>query len=101
MRYGGREEKRTVVTLVSLEPIQAHAGGRDHSADHTDNGLAIIFTTRQPNIAGVSGKGILLNLIVRHLTSAPATLQVTEAGLRNSRQRMIPVNVEHGSVSVE
>jgi general secretion pathway protein D len=67
----------------------------------TDNGLATIFTTRQPNTAGVSGKGILLNLIVRHLTSAPATLQVTEAGLRNSRQRMIPVNVEHGSVSVE
>jgi hypothetical protein len=23
MRYGGREEKRTVVMLVSLEPIQA------------------------------------------------------------------------------
>ncbi|HEV8493549.1 MAG TPA: cohesin domain-containing protein [Candidatus Angelobacter sp.] len=67
----------------------------------TDNGLATIFTTRQPNTAGVSGKGILLNLIVRHLTSAPATLQVTEAGLRNSRQRTIPVNVEHGSVSVE
>ena len=66
-----------------------------------ENGLATIFTTRQPNSAGVNGKGVLLNVIVRHLTDAPATLRVTDAGLRNSHQRTIPVNVEHGSVSVE
>jgi general secretion pathway protein D len=66
-----------------------------------DNGLATIFTTRQPNTAGVNGKGILLNVIVRHLTAAPATLRVTDAGLRNARQRAIPVNVGRGLVNVE
>jgi general secretion pathway protein D len=66
-----------------------------------DNGLATIFTTRQPNTAGVNGKGILLNVVVRHLTAVPATLRVTDAGLRNARQRAIPVNVGRGSVNVE
>jgi general secretion pathway protein D len=66
-----------------------------------DGGLATIFTTRQPNTAGVNGKGILLNVIVRHLTAAPATLRVTDAGLRNSRQRAIPVTVGRGAVNVE
>jgi general secretion pathway protein D len=66
-----------------------------------DSGLATIFTTRQPNTAGVDGKGILLNVIVRHLTGAPATLRVTDAGLRNSRQKAIPVNVGHSAVNIE
>ena len=66
-----------------------------------DSGLATIFTTRQPNTAGVTGKGILLNVIVRHLTGAPATLRVTDAGLRNSRQKAVPVNVGHSSVNIE
>jgi general secretion pathway protein D len=66
-----------------------------------ETGLATIFTTRQPNTAGVSGKGVLLNLIVRHITGAPATLRVTDAGLRDSRQKPVPVNVEHGTLSVE
>jgi hypothetical protein len=49
----------------------------------------------------VNEKGILLNVIVCHLTAAPATLRVTDAGLRNARQRAIPVNVGRGSVNVE
>jgi general secretion pathway protein D len=66
-----------------------------------ESGLATIFTTRQPNTAGVTGKGILLNVIVRHLTGTPATLRVTDAGLRNSRQKAVPVNVGHSSVNIE
>lgn len=66
-----------------------------------ENGLATIFTTRQPNTAGVNGKGVLVNLIVRHITGAPATLRITDVGLRDSRQKAIPVNVEHGALSVE
>jgi general secretion pathway protein D len=66
-----------------------------------DSGLATIFTTRQPNTAGVNGKGVLLNVVVRHLTGSPATLRVTDAGLRNSRQKAIPVAVARGSVNVE
>jgi hypothetical protein len=37
MRYGGREEKRTVVTLISLEPIQAPS----HKERYTP--LAVLF----------------------------------------------------------
>lgn len=66
-----------------------------------DNGLATIFTTRQPNTAGVNGKGTLLNVIVRHVTGVPGTLRVTDAGLRNSRQKAIPVNIGHNSVNIE
>ncbi len=64
-------------------------------------GLATIFTTRQPNTAGVNGKGVLLNLIVRHLTSAPATLRITDARLRDSRQKIIPISSEHDSLTIE
>lgn len=64
-------------------------------------GLATIFTTRQPNTAGVNGKGVLLNLIVRHLTGAPATLRITDARLRDSRQKAISVNSEHDSLAIE
>ncbi len=64
-------------------------------------GLATIFTTRQPNTAGVNGKGVLVNLIVRHLTGASATLRITDARLRDSRQKEIPFNSEHDSLAIE
>lgn len=65
-----------------------------------DKGQAGIFTTRQPNTAGVSGKGILLGLVVRRLAEGPASLELVEAGTRNSRQRILPVKIERGSVSL-
>lgn len=66
-----------------------------------ETGQATIFTTRQPNTAGVKGKGALLNLVVRHLNGASATLRVTDAGLRDSRQKQFPVNIEQGSLTIE
>jgi len=66
-----------------------------------ETGLATIFTTRQPNTAGVNGKGVLLNLIVRHLTGASAILRLTDAGLRDSRQKPIPVNIEYSNLTIE
>ena len=63
--------------------------------DH-EKGEASIYTTRQPNTAGVNGQGVLLNLVIRHLTDAPATLQVIEVGARSSRQRPIPVTITQG-----
>jgi general secretion pathway protein D len=65
-----------------------------------DKGQAGIFTTRQPNTAGVSGKGILLGLVVRRLADGPASLELVEAGTRNSRQRILPVKIEQGAVSL-
>ena len=46
-----------------------------------ETGLATIFTTRQPNTAGVQGKGTLLKIMVRHLTTGPTTLQVDRCRL--------------------
>jgi general secretion pathway protein D len=63
-------------------------------------GEAGIFTTRQPNTAGVSGKGILLNLVVTRLAEGPATLQLAEVGTRSSRQRALPLKVLKGSVEL-
>jgi general secretion pathway protein D len=63
-------------------------------------GEAGIFTTRQPNTAGVSGKGVLLNLVVTRLAEGPATLQLAEVGTRSSRQRTLPLKVLKGSVEL-
>ena len=65
-----------------------------------EKGEARIFTTRQPNTAGVSGKGNLLTIIVRRLTAAPATLQVVEVGARTARQKPISITIAQGSLSI-
>ena len=66
-----------------------------------DNGLATIFTTRQPNTAGVQGKGTLLKIMVRHLTAGPTSLQVTDVGCRNSRQKIVPITITRGSTAIQ
>jgi general secretion pathway protein D len=66
-----------------------------------ETGLATIFTTRQPNTAGVQGKGTLLKIMVRHLTTGPTTLQVTDVGCRNSRQKIIPITITHGLTTIQ
>ena len=93
--------------LLSLEDVQHGdflSGGTQEVAIiqriDKDKGQAGIFTTRQPNTAGVNGKGILLSLVVRRLAEGPASLELVEAGTRNSRQRILPVKVMQGSVSL-
>ncbi|HEX3093753.1 MAG TPA: cohesin domain-containing protein [Candidatus Angelobacter sp.] len=66
-----------------------------------DAGLATIFTTRQPNTAGVQGKGTLLKIMVRHLTTGPTTLQVTNVGCRDSRQKIVPTTITRGSTTIQ
>jgi general secretion pathway protein D len=66
-----------------------------------ETGLATIFTTRQPNTAGVQGKGTLLKIIVRHLTTGPTTLQVTDVGCRNSRQKIVPITIARGLTKIQ
>jgi general secretion pathway protein D len=65
-----------------------------------DKGQAGIFTTRQPNTAGINGTGVLLTLMVKRLADGPASLQVMEAGSRNSRQKLLPVKIVQGSVTI-
>ena len=65
-----------------------------------DKGLAGIFTTRQPNTAGVNGKGVLLTLLVKRLADGPASLQIVEVGSRSSRQKAVPIKITQGDVAL-
>jgi general secretion pathway protein D len=92
--------------LLSVEDVQHGdflSGGSQEVAIvriDKDKGEAGIFTTRQPNTAGVSGRGVLLNLVVTRLAEGPATLQLAEVGTRSSRQRALPLKVLKGSVEL-
>ena len=94
--------------LLSIEDVQHGdflSGGTQEVAIvqriDKEKGEARIFTTRQPNTAGVNGKGVLLSLIVRRLTDAPASLQVMEVGMRNSRQKSLPVRITEGTTEFQ
>jgi len=63
-------------------------------------GQAGLFTTRQPNTAGMSGSGMLLTLLVKRLADGPASLQLMEAGTRSSRQKVLPVKIIDGTVQL-
>jgi hypothetical protein len=93
--------------LLALEDVQHGdflSGGTQEVAIiqrvDQDKGQAGIFTTRQPNTAGVSGKGILLGLVVRRLAPGPASVELVEVGTRNSRQKILPVKIVQGSVTL-
>jgi general secretion pathway protein D len=93
--------------LISVEDVQHGdflSGGTQEVAIvqriDKDKGQAGIFTTRQPNTAGVNGKGMLFSLTIRRLAEGPATLQLVEAGTRSSRQRMLPLKIEDATVAL-
>jgi general secretion pathway protein D len=65
-----------------------------------EKGQAAIFATRQPNTAGVDGTGTLLTLMVKRLADGPASLQMTEAGTRNARQKVFPIKITDGKVTL-
>ncbi len=66
-----------------------------------EKGDAGIFTTRQPNTAGVSGQGTLITLILKRLAEGPASLQLTEVGTRSSRMRNLPLKVSDKTVEIQ
>ncbi|MGE5321923.1 MAG: cohesin domain-containing protein [Actinomycetota bacterium] len=93
--------------LLSLEDVRHGdflSGGTQEVAIvqriDKEKGQAGIFTTRQPNTAGIDGAGVLLTLMVKRLADGPASLQVVEAGTRNSRQKLLPVKIVDGSVAL-
>jgi general secretion pathway protein D len=65
-----------------------------------EKGEAGIFTTRQPNTAGVSGKGVLLSLVIKRLADGPASIQLAEVGVRSSRQRALPIKLVKNNVNL-
>lgn len=93
--------------LLSLEDVQHGdflSGGTQEVAIvqriDKDKGEAGIFTTRQPNTAGVDGTGVLMTLLVKRLADGPASLQVLEVGTRSSRQKFLPVKITQGTVDL-
>lgn len=42
----------------------------------------------------------LLSLVVKRLADGPASIQLAEVGTRNSRQRLLPINVDKGTVDL-
>jgi general secretion pathway protein D len=66
-----------------------------------DKGEGSIYTTRPPNSAGVTGKGILLSIVVRHLTQTTTSLEVIQVGARTSRQKAIPVTITQGTSVIQ
>jgi general secretion pathway protein D len=94
--------------LLSIEDVQHGdflSGGTQEVAIvqriDKEKGEARIFTTRQPNTAGVSGKGVLLSLVVRRLTSSAASMQLMEVGVRNSRQKSLPVRIAEATTEIQ
>lgn len=65
-----------------------------------DKGEAAIFTTRQPNTAGISGSGVVLSLVIKRLADGPATLQLERVETRTSRQRQLPLKIAKGVVDL-
>jgi hypothetical protein len=93
--------------LLALEDVQHGdflSGGTQDVAIvqriDKDKGQAGIFTTRQPNTAGVNGKGVLLTLLVKRLADGPASLQVVDVGNRTSRQKTFPIKIVQGEVAL-
>jgi hypothetical protein len=93
--------------VVSVEDVRhgdLMSGGTQEVAIvqriNKEKGQAAIFATRQPNTAGVDGTGTLLTLMVKRLADGPASLQMTEAGTRNARQKVFPVKITGGKVAL-
>ncbi|HET7870871.1 MAG TPA: cohesin domain-containing protein, partial [Terriglobales bacterium] len=93
--------------LIAVEDVQHGdflSGGTQEVAIvqriDAEKGQAGIFTTRQPNTAGVNGKGMLLSLTIRRLAEGAASLELVDAGTRSSRQRLLPVKIAQGTVSL-
>jgi general secretion pathway protein D len=65
-----------------------------------EKGVAGIFTTRQPNTAGVNGKGVLLTLVVKRLADGPTSLHLIDIGNKNSRQKTLPIKIIQRDVAL-
>jgi general secretion pathway protein D len=93
--------------LLSVEDVQHGdflSGGTQDVAIvqriDKEKGVAGIFTTRQPNTAGVNGKGVLLTLVVKRLADGPTSLHLIDIGNKNSRQKTLPIKIIQRDVAL-
>ncbi len=93
--------------LLSVEDVQHGdflSGGMQEVAIvqriDQDKGEAGIYTTRQPNTAGIDGEGVMLSLVVKRLAEGPTTMKLAEVVASNSRQRPMRLKVARSSVDL-
>ena len=93
--------------LLSVEDVQHGdflSGGMQEVAIvqriDKDKGEAGIYTTRQPNTAGIDGEGVMLSLVVKRLAEGPTTMKLAEVVASNSRQRPMRLKVARSSVDL-
>ena len=93
--------------LLSVEDVQHGdflSGGMQEVAIvqriDKDKGEAGIYTTRQPNTAGINGEGVMLSLVVKRLAEGPTTMKLAEVVASNSRQRPMRLKVARSSVDL-
>jgi general secretion pathway protein D len=66
-----------------------------------ENGRAIISATRQPNTAGVSGSGTVVNLVVRAVAAGTSQISVLQVSARDSQQKAIPMVSSEATLRVQ
>jgi general secretion pathway protein D len=65
-----------------------------------EHGHAIMSATRQPNTAGVSGTGTILDIVIKALAPGTSTLSIVQVSARDSQQRPIQLGTSEASVQV-
>src|SRR5207247_1998459 len=55
-----------------------------------ETGQAVVCITRPPESAGMSGNGVLLNLVFETLTAGTSTISFTQANIRDLSQTTLP-----------
>lgn len=66
-----------------------------------ERGQATVSAMRQPNSAGVSGSGMVVELVVRAIAPGASPLRVVQVNARDSQQRAMPVVSAEAVIRVE
>jgi general secretion pathway protein D len=94
-------------SIISVEDVRhgefLQAGGQAVAVVlqvDKEHGEAIFSATRQPNTAGASGTGTILEIVIKGLTTGTSTLSIVQVNARDSQQRPIQLGTSEASVQV-
>ncbi|PYV86459.1 MAG: hypothetical protein DMG05_19660 [Acidobacteria bacterium] len=66
-----------------------------------ETGQAVVSITRPPESAGMSGNGVLLNLVFETLTAGTSTISFTQANIRDLSQTTLPASFSSTQMRVK
>src|ERR1700726_2120753 len=94
--------------VVSIEEVQHGgflSGGTQEiaivSRVDKEHGQAIISATRQPNTAGVNGRGTLMGIVVKGVAPGSSNLSIVQVNAKDSQQKPIPLVSSEATVQVQ